>query len=283
MSHEIFDNPCRARKIARARSLSDPAMFLHERVATQISERLDEVNRRFTKTAIITPFPDFWGKRFKNAELVDERDVLDLVPNSLDLAVHALSLHAANDLVGQIIQCRNALKPDGLFIAVLYGQQTLFELRSALGTAESRLLNGISPRVAPMADLRDLGALLQRGGLALPVADIDTCRVTYANLNALMLDLRAMGETNAIAARSRKFTPRGLFDLAQDIYRQNFSDPQHRLIATFDMVYLTGWKPHQSQQQPLQPGAAQSRLADALQSTEIGAEEPARNKKGKPE
>lgn len=275
MSHKIFDTTSRAQKIARTLSLSDPAMFLHERAATQILERLDEVNRTFRKTAIITPFPDFWGARFKNATLHDENDVLDLGENSLDLVIHALSLHAANDPVGQMIQCKNALKPDGLFIGVLFGQQTLSELRAALATAESQLVNGISPRVAAMADIRDLGALLQRAGLALPVADIDNCRVTYGSLKTLMLDLRAMGETNTLTQRARGFTPRHLFDLAENIYRQNFSDDVDRLIATFDMVYLTGWKPHESQQQPLRPGSAKARLAEALKTPERSAGEVA--------
>jgi hypothetical protein len=166
--------------------------------------------------------------------------------------------------VGQIIQCGRGLRPDGLFIGVCFGGQTLQELRSALATAESQLSGGLSPRVLPMADLQDLGALLQRANLALPVADSAAQNVAYSNLSALMNDLRAMGETNPMNDRLRRFTPRKLFQRAEAIYKSEFTNSEKQLVATFEQVFLTGWAPDESQQKPLRPGSAKMRLADAL-------------------
>jgi SAM-dependent methyltransferase len=195
-------------------------------------------------------------------------EVLPLAQGTHDLVIHALSLHWANDPLGQLIQCRRALKPDGLFLAVMFGGQTLQELRASLAEAESLVTGGLSPRVLPMAEIRDLGALMQRAGFALPVADSVTQTVHYTDLPALMADLRAMGETSALAARPRHFTRRDILTKAEAIYRANFPAPDGRITATFEVIFLTGWAPHESQQQPLRPGSAKARLADALRVPE---------------
>ncbi|WP_461426875.1 methyltransferase domain-containing protein [Gymnodinialimonas sp.] len=197
------------------------------------------------------------------------QEALDLEIGSYDLVVHAMGLHWADDPVGQVVQCARALEPDGLFLAAAFGGATLTELRQALAMAETQVMGGLSPRVAPMAEVRDMGALLQRAGLALPVADTLRKTVTYSNVLALMHDLRAMGETNALAGRHKAIPPRALFPTAAAIYEESFPAKENRIQASFEFVFLTGWVPHESQQQPLRPGAATSRLATALNVTEF--------------
>ncbi|MBJ3761577.1 methyltransferase domain-containing protein [Maribius pontilimi] len=249
----------------RARTRPD-GLFLHDIAADQIKERLEEVNRTFTDIAIVTGQPDFWATRFPGATIVADDDALALPPERFDLVLHALALHWADDPVGQLVQCRRALRPDGLFMAVTFGGQTLSELRTILAEVETRQTGGLAPRVAPMAEIRDLGGLIQRAGLAQPVADSDTLRVSYPALTALLKDLRAMGEGNALAARHPKPLSRALLDSATRLYADSFPHPDDpaRIRATFDMIFLSGWAPHESQQQPLRPGSAQTRLADAL-------------------
>lgn len=253
----------------RRRSRAD-ALFLHEAARDEVEDRLAMVNRVFTSAAVVTPFPALWQGRLAGARLVADDEVLDLAPDSVDLVVHAMALHWANDPVGQLIQCRRALRPDGLLLCVLLGGRTLAELRAALSEAESRITGGLSPRVAPMAEIRDLGALLQRAGLALPVADSVPLTAEYRDLGHLMHDLRAMGETNALAGRLRHPTRRAVFDLAGALYAERFAAPEGRIRATFELVCLTGWAPDASQPKPLRPGSAQARLADALGTTETG-------------
>jgi len=267
----LFDPNCVARNRQRARAMPETALFLHQRVVEQVSERLIEINKRFTRPAIVTAFPDIWRDFLPDATLVAEAEALDLAPGAHDLVIHVLGLHWSNDPVGQLIQCRRALQPDGLFLGTLFGGRSLHELRASLAEAESRVKSGLSPRVSPMAELRDLGGLLQRAGLALPVADADTFDVTYADLASLMHDLRAMGETNALAARPKAMTARALINAASEIYAANFTTDEHRLNATVEMIYLTGWAPSENQQKPLRPGSAQTRLADALGTTEFTA------------
>ncbi|MEL6586265.1 MAG: SAM-dependent methyltransferase, partial [Pseudomonadota bacterium] len=172
--------------------------------------------------------------------------------------------------VGQLIQCRRALAPDGLFLGVAFGGQTLHELRAVLAQAETAVMGGLSPRVAPMADIRDMGALLQRAGLALPVADSLPRRVRYTTMFRLMADLRAMGETNALAARHRRFAPKHLFAEAARIYQEHFADADG-IGATYELLFLSGWAPAETQQKPLRPGSATTRLADVLGVKEQGA------------
>ena len=231
------------------------------------------VNKSFTAPCIVTGWPAAWADAFPKAQIVADEDTLALEPAAHDLVIHALALHWANDPVGQLIQMRRALRPDGLMLAVLLGGTTLNELRTVLAQAESELSGGLSPRVAPMGELRDTGGLLQRAGFALPVADSVPLRASYADLSALMHDLRAMGETNAMTARPRHMTGRALFARASALYAQHFAGADARLIATYDMTVLTGWAPHKSQPQPLRPGSASARLAEALGTRETPLED----------
>ena len=252
----------------RDRAARDPALFLQQDAADEIQERLGEVNRRFTQPAVITPFADLWQAQMPKARIIADDDVLDLAPGAHDLVIHALCLHWANDPVGQLVQCRRALRPDGLFLGVLFGGQTLAELRACLAEAEAAVTGGLSPRVLPMAEIRDLGGLLQRAGFALPVADSTIRTVTYADAGRLMADLRAMGEANALAQRLRRPTGRQIFSRAAARYAAGFPAPEGRIRATFEMIFLTGWAPHDSQPRALRPGSAAQRLADALGSVE---------------
>lgn len=252
----------------RRRAAHAPALFLQKEAANEIKDRLELVNRRFTNPAVITGFPDLWRSLLPDARIVADDAVISLDRGAHDLVIHALSLHWAADPVGQLVQARHALKPDGLFLGSLFGGQTLHELRSALAEAEVRLTNGLSPRILPMAEIRDLGGLLQRAGLALPVADSVSLKVTYADPLALMRDLRAMGEGNALTARLKKPTRRAVLLEAARIYADLHSDADGRIPATFDMIFLSGWAPDDSQPKPLRPGSAQTRLADVLGSQE---------------
>ncbi|WP_245604562.1 methyltransferase domain-containing protein [Sulfitobacter donghicola] len=251
----------------RARATTD-GLFLHKAAADELQDRLLMVNKSFTDQAVVTGFPEFWANEYPDATVTTDAETLDLEAHSQDLVAHMMGLHWANDPVGQLIQCRRALRPDGLFIAISFGGDTLQELRRALGEAEIAVTGGLSPRIAPMPELRDLGGLLQRAGFALPVADTATLTVEYRDIWHLMHDLRAMGETNALNARLRKPTSRAVFNKAQELYAQHFSAPSGRLKASFELQVLTGWAPDASQPQPLRPGSAQQRLADALGTPE---------------
>jgi len=243
---------------------SGPADFLHRAARDDAEERLGMVNRRFTAPAVVTPFPHVWQGLLPGLAVVPDEPVLALSPGAHDLVIHALALHWADDPVGQIVQCVRALVPDGLFLGLTFGGQTLTELRQALAEAEVAETGGLSPRVLPMGEIRDLGALLQRAGLALPVADSVTLTATYPDALALMRDLRAMGETNAMATRLRRPTRRAVIARAAMIYADAHAQPDGRIPATFEVVALTGWAPAPGQPQPLRPGSAQMRLADAL-------------------
>lgn len=252
----------------RARAARSPALFLQEAVADEVQERLNEVNRSFTSPAIVSPWPAFWAQRMPDARIVADDDFLDLEPEAHDLVIHALSLHWASDPVGQLVQCRRALGPDGLLLATLFAGQTLHQLRAALASAEAQISGGLSPRVAPMGEIRDLGGLLQRAGLALPVADTMPLTVTYATAFDLMRDLRAMGEGNALNGRLRRPTPRAVLMRAAEIYAETYATPDGRIPATFEIVTLTGWAPAPDQPKPLRPGSATHRLAEALDTQE---------------
>lgn len=267
MTHapRIFDRTALLRHRSRARA---DDLFLQQLAVDEIKDRLSMVNRTFKSIAIVTGFPEFWRHDFPDAKLVSDSDTLELEAGQHDLVIHAMCLHWSNDPVGQIIQCRRALIPDGLFLGVMLGGRTLYELRAALTDAESRVSGGISPRVSPMAEIREVGALLQRAGLNLPVADGHASIAKYRDLAHLMLDLRDMGETNALASRLRRPTSRPVFEMAQILYRENYATPDGYLPATFEMICLTGWSPDDSQPKPLRPGSAQARLADALMTRE---------------
>jgi SAM-dependent methyltransferase len=193
-----------------------------------------------------------------------ESEPLSLQAESLDLVVSALALQFVNDLPGVLAQIRRALRPDGLLLAAMLGGDTLTELRQCFAAAEAELEGGVSPRVAPFADLRDVGALLQRAGLALPVTDVDRIVVRYDSAFDLMHDLRRMGATNILVERRRGPTRRATMLRMAEIYRERFADPDGRIRATFDVIWLLGWAPHESQQKPLKPGSAKVGLEQAV-------------------
>ncbi len=296
----IFDRYLLRARRRRAAALV-PADFLLARVADDLAERLSSVLRRFDLAADLgTPgehlrqalatsgkvrvliavdaLADFsLGPRGKAAEgaplVAADEEALPFREGSLDLVVSALALHLVNDLPGTLIQVRHALKPDGLFLAALLGGETLTELRQAFAQAETEMEGGVSPRVAPFPDLRDLGALLQRAGFALPVADTERLTVRYASVFSLMHELRRMGATNALIERRRVPLRRATLMRMAEIYTRRFADPDGRLRATFEIVWLSGWAPDPTQQKPLQPGSAKMRLAEALGTREIPAGE----------
>lgn len=281
----LFDTGLVRRRIARARA-GGYAGFLLERVADDLEDRLAAVTRAFPLGLDLgTPLPTL-ADRLRRSGRVERLVRLSPVPEAgpslvgdpellpfggtagFDLAVSTLALQHVNDLPGTLIQVRRAMKPDGLLIACLLGGASLTELRQAFLQAESETEGGASPRVAPFAELRDLGGLLQRAGFALPVVDADTLTVRYADPFALMRDLRAMGLTNALIDRRRTPLRRRTLLRAAEIYAERFSDPDGRLRATFEILWLSGWVPHESQQKPLRPGSAKARLADALGTAE---------------
>jgi SAM-dependent methyltransferase len=282
----IFDRALVRRRLARAAASGKADGFLLDWAADELCERLSAVKRTFSEILDCgTPSPrlalclaDQFQPRLlvrmatflepagpkHLLSLVGDEENLPLAPERFELAVSALSLQNLNDLPGALLQLRRALRPDGLFLGCLLGGATLSELRKALAAAEAEFCGGVSPRVSPFADVRDLGGLLQRAGFALPVTDSDTLTIRYANMFALMADLRAMGAGNALVARLRKPPPKCLFLRAAEVYAERFSDPDGRVRATFEMIFLSGWAPHESQQKPLAPGSAKMRLADAL-------------------
>ncbi|WP_299888250.1 class I SAM-dependent methyltransferase [uncultured Ruegeria sp.] len=261
----LFDRSALSLRRARAQ---DEALFLHRAAVDEVQDRLSMINRTFTAPAIVTPFRQIWQNVLPDANIIPDDETLALTPGTHDLVIHAMALHWANDPVGQLIQCNRALRPDGLLLVVCLGGETLHQLRAALGQAEIAVTGGLSPRIAPMAELRDLGSLLQRAGLALPVADAAALTAEYKDLHHLMRDLRAMGETNVLSHRLRRPTKRQIFDQAQKAYSEHFATPEDRLPATFELICLTGWSPDESQPKPLRPGSAQMRLAEALNTDE---------------
>jgi SAM-dependent methyltransferase len=275
----IFDRKLLHARRARAAALG-PATFLLDRVAEDMSDRLSAVLRTFEIAADVGTPGDAVRRALKGkvgafVEVVTDDETLPFREGSLDLAVSGLGLQFVNDLPGTLIQIRRALKPDGLFIAALIGGDSLMELREAFGAAETEVEGGVSPRVAPFADLRDLGALLQRAGFALPVTDVDRVTVRYSDPLALMHDLRKMAATNALIERRRTPLKRATLRRMFEIYAERFSDADGRVRATFEIIWLSGWVPHESQQKPLAPGSAKTRLADALKTTELPAGEKA--------
>ncbi len=294
---DLFDRALLRKRRERAARTENPPDFLQRRAADDIADRLSLIRREFPRSLVLGSDGGLLAQNLarldwigevvsadnsltlldREAELrvVCDEELLPFAAGSLDLVVSSLALHHVNDLPGTLAQVRRALKPDGLFMGALLGSDTLHELRAALTEAESELTGGAGPRVAPFADLRDLGALLGRAGLALPVADTDRIIVRYSSLLDLLHDLRCMGMTNVLNARSRRALTRETLALAEAIWRRDHADPHGRLRATFEIVTLTGWAPHASQQIPLTPGSAQTRLADALGVEERSAEERA--------
>lgn len=275
----------------KRRALAHPVVgadFLMQRTAEDLADRLGAVERKFGKAAALfcqtRSAADILTESGKVGDvtrvesdaaflddatgLVAPPETVPFEPESLDLAVSLLSLQAMNDIPGMLIQIRRALKPDGLFLGAFAGAGTLSELRESLLAAETELHGGASPRVLPFTDVRDAGALLQRAGFALPVADVETVTVRYATLFDLMADLRGMGETSALLDRSRRPGTRKLFARAAEIYAERFSDADGRVRASFSIVWMSGWAPDASQQKPLKPGSATVSLARILENPE---------------
>jgi SAM-dependent methyltransferase len=274
----IFDRKLLRARLNRARALG-PETFLIDRVADELGERLSAVLRTFERAVDLGTPNDAVRRTLaasgKITTLVDgvaiDEEALPFAEGSLDLVVSALSLQFVNDLPGTLIQICRALKPDGLLLAAMLGGDTLTELREAFAQAESEIDGGVSPRVSPFADIRDLGGLLQRAGFALPVVDSDRLTVRYPSVFALMRDLRRMGATNVLSERRRVPLKRATLKRMMEIYAERFADADGRLRASFEIVWLSGWTPHESQQKPLKPGSAAQRLSDALGTKEIPA------------
>jgi SAM-dependent methyltransferase len=292
MTPNLFDRRLIADRRRRAIDAAPAgADFLLKLAAEDVADRLATVSRRFgTAVAVGGPTDHLAAAVTASgradrviradvfaagpagrhpADVVIDDEALPLAAESVDLVVSTLSLQFANDLPGALVQIRRALKPDGLFLGTLVGGDSLGELRSAFLAAESERTGGATPRVAPFADVRDLGGLLQRAGFALPVADIDRLTLRYETPFHLMRELAAMGAANPLAERSRRLTSAGLLQRAAEIYRETNADPDGRVRATIVLVSLSGWAPHESQQKPLRPGSAKARLADALKATEV--------------
>jgi SAM-dependent methyltransferase len=267
----LFDRALLRDRLRRAQRLG-PATFLLERVTEDMAERLNAVLRDFKDVAEVGTAADqvahALAGRFERYARIDlptrESEPLAIEAQSLDLVVSALAFQFVNDLPGVLAQIRRALRPDGLLMAAMIGGDTLTELRQSFATAESELESGISPRVAPFADLRDVGALLQRAGLALPVTDVDRIVVRYDNAFGLMRDLRRMAATNILVERRRMPTRRATMLRMAEIYSERFADPDGRIRATFDIIWLSGWAPHESQPKPLKPGSAKVSLEAAV-------------------
>ncbi len=265
----LFDTNLLALRRARA-ARAGLVDFLQREVAEDISERLSAVNRTFRDVAIVGPQAELWRENlgFPDATLLPPDERLALSEGAFDLVLHALALHWSNDPVGQLVQARRALRPDGLMLAALFGGETLAELRTALAEAEAEVTGGVSPRIAPMGEIRALGALLQRAGLTMPVADSRAITVSYASPLALMHDLRGMGETNVMNDRLHRPTRRAVMARTFEAYSRRAGMPDGRVRATFEVIFLTGWSPSPDQPRPLRPGSATARLADALKPPE---------------
>ena len=260
--------------------------FLHEWTASALSKRLDDIKRSFGTGLLIGFNPEFNpAEKIKYPIMMDisenilapcsgitvqgDEEYMPIKTGSLDIILSCLSLHSVNDLPGALIQMFRSLKPDGAFLAGMLGGETLHELRTTLTEAELALSGGVSPRISPFADLPQIGSLMQRAGFALPVVDSEIVTVTYDSVFHLMHDLRGMGESNIVDKRSRKTPGKSLFMETARLYQEKFSDPDGRIRASFEVIFMIGWAPHESQQKPLRPGSAERRLADLLCTREI--------------
>jgi SAM-dependent methyltransferase len=294
----LFDRRLHRRRLDRASRRY--AGFLKRRAADDLVQRLEAVRRDFPVAVDLGARDGAFAEALAKSDaaakvgllvetdlsaamlagrdgprVVADEELLPFAPESLDLVVSSLALHWTNDFVGALIQVREALKPDGLFLGAILGGATLMELRGCLMTAELELSGGAGPRVSPFADAFDAAQLLQRAGFALPVADVDRVTVRYDHALALMADLRAMAETSVLVEGAGRPLTRPLVARAAELYAERFADPDGRLVATFEILTLTGWAPHASQQKPLAPGSAKVRLADALHVRERSAGERA--------
>lgn len=278
MTQLVFDRPRLAANLARRAGGSD---FVTDLVVADLADRLAPITRDFTRALVIGPDPRLLPEHAHSANgaiafervsallevpgfLTVDTEALSLPSRDYDLIVSLLDLQTVNDVPGFLENLRRHLAEDGLLIAAAIGGRSLSELRDAFLAADTEILGGVAPRVAPMIDVRDAGSLLQRAGFALPVTDLETHTVRYASPLALFDDLRALGVTNPLVGRdARMLTPRHLMRASQ-IYADRFSDPDGRVRATLEILWLSGWAPHESQQKPLRPGSAKASLRDVL-------------------
>lgn len=273
MNHapHIFDRVQIARQHARAQQNLHTHDFLLREMQERLLDRLEDITRHFEKAAWVDVRGNLaphthpkWAQLHQGS--FDAQEILQLPEDALDAVIIPYGLTAMNDLPGALIQLRRALKPDGLLLGMVFGGQTLHELRDVLNRAEMEICGGISPRIAPTIDVRDAGDLLARAGYALPVVDAETLHVTYRDMFTLMQDLRGMGEGNALVQRRKNFTPRSVFMRAAGLYAQDYSNAQGRITATFELVTLTAWSPHESQQKPARRGSGKISLGDVFGS-----------------
>ncbi len=282
----VFDRAALRRRRTRAARRWKEHSFLKLEIAGRLVERLHDVRRSYALALDLGCHGDevaealagmgvvqrlvradlslAFARCAKGAAVVADEEALPFAAGSFDLVLSAMSLHWVNDLPGTLIQVARLLRPDGLFLGAMLGGETLWQLRQALTAAESEIEGGLSPRVSPFAELRDAAGLLQRAGLGLPVADSETIEVEYDNALSLMKELGAMGESNLVAGRRRGLTRRATLLRAAEIYGERFTRPSGRVVASFEVLFLHGWAPHESQPRPLKPGSAVHRLADAL-------------------
>ena len=273
-AENIFDRGLYLTRLERMKS-ARPDILSHS-IATELAERLAPITREFNRTCLIAVDPDPIAAAIRasgkvgNLDIVEPAasEILSLKINEYDAIFDILDLHLVNDVPGALIQLRHALVPDGLFMACLFAGQTLIELRQSWLEAEELLTGGVSPRVAPMIDVREMGALLQRADFALPVVDLDRTIVRYPDAIALIHEIRSLGLSNPMTGRSRKPVTRNLLGEAISIYQQKYADEDGRIRATVEVAWATAWTPHESQQKPLKPGSAKFRLADALKVPE---------------
>ena len=242
--------------------------FLFEFAKDEIKTRLSEIKRDFEDKIILGHRTKFDG--YKNINIAQDgstaNEIIPLEPESVDSIISILDLHAINDLPNYLLQIRHALRPDGLFIAALWGGETLHELRQSFMHTEIDMYGGASPRIYPFADKQQMGALMQRAGFALPVIDSEIIPVSYQTMFNLIADLRGMGESNALMNRYKKFTPPTFFARAAEFYQKTFTETSARITASFEIIFLIGWAPHASQQQPQKRGSAQISLEDHLKT-----------------
>ncbi len=273
-SENIFDRELYLARLQRTKPIRPD--ILSQSIATELAERLEPITREFNHACLIAVDPEPIATairasgKVKNLEILEPAasEVLPLKANDFDAIFNILDLHLVNDVPGALIQLRRALIPDGLFMACLFAGQTLNELRQSWLEAEDLVTGGVSPRIAPMIDVREMGGLLQRADLALPVVDLDRTIVRYPDAIALIHEIRSLGLSNPMTGRSRKPVTRNLLGEAISIYQQKFSDDDGRIRATIEVAWATAWAPHESQQKPLKPGSAKFRLADALKVPE---------------
>lgn len=276
----VFNREHLRRQRLRALDSAPSHLFLFDWSAEQILDRLQDIKKTFPiAIGIGNRVPETFWQELKSAKQIENLYVCDIAKagiiadseflpfheNSADLVISILDLHSVNDLPGTLVQIKRLLKPDGLFIGCLLGGETLYELRESLMQTEMTLSSGASPRVAPFADTKQMGELLQRAGFALPVVDSEIIRVSYQTMFNLMADLRGMGEANTLVARTKNFTPPGFFTKAAEYYQRSFAEDDTRVTASFEVIFLIGWAPHDSQQKPARRGSATHSLTEFLE------------------